>query len=224
MLSSAPVLLNWKEHSLNSRILRLVSLAVIAVGLAACTTAAVQPSATKRPPAPPTPSANTTHLAVPAPTGFRAENRVSATGALAGPLPKAVAATGECNGVTAATLTHEGWVASDLQSFGANPAYPKTELTSCLSQFRTVSQASSDMAQLVTDLQSPTAGSQPATITSIPGAVGVETRAGLVRIAFSRGAYVALVAASSQSPEGSADLVNLATDLASAQYATLAKS
>ena len=80
------------------------------------------------------------------------------------------------------------------------------------------------MAQLVTDLRSPTAGSQSFAITSIPGAVAVETRAGLVRIAFSRGAYVVLVAASSQSPQGIGSLVHLATDLANAQYATLATS
>lgn len=217
-----------KGRSVSSRRYRSrrVVLLTLAVTLAACSAAAVNPHPevghireTTLPP-----RGDTTRLTITPPAGVRAVTRDPQSGVLSGPIPEHIVASGQCEGIGSGALESEGWVASDFKYFDkpGPGSTPSATASICLTQLANAEEAGANLLQVDAILSSAHAGSAPEVI-PVPGAVEVVTRDSSVRVAFGRGKYVVVIAVENQATTG-ASLVALARSLAMAQYERLGRS
>jgi hypothetical protein len=205
----------------------LVTLLCLALSLAACSRATgnAHPRVGHMRKATLPPKGSTTQLTIAPPAGLNAATRDPQSGLLSGPIPKSIAASGQCEGVGSEPLKSEGWVASDFRYFekpGPGPA-PSATASVCLTQLANAQEATANLQQVTAAVDSARVGSRPFSVTGVPGAVAVATRDISVRVAFGRGKYVVVILVENQATD-EASLATLARSLAVAQYERLGRS
>jgi hypothetical protein len=166
---------------------------------------------------------DTAEFVPPTPAGYVAETRSPVDEATTGPQLLVQATSEICDGVSESDLRGDQWIASDLHYWtGSQSENAKTYLTLCLSELGSDKDAETNVQQLAQHLV--TGGANvgpnlsPVDVSGIPGATGVATRNGLVRLVFAKSQFVVFVAAGGASGTGLGPLTALATDVAESEY------